>query len=219
MVISGSLMKLLSHFHAKLFGQTFILKVLHLDLVSGGFLLIRCRINRIVAEFKGMFSNLSAFKVGSMFPMESKVSFEGTKSSRFKTRIRRFTVRRNKVSINLNGFWSDDSRKLCMVGTGVGYSKEGYSKEGNLLDLSAVFKLNYLNNGWNWHRLFKRRGRVVAIGRMFGDRNNVYANAYRFIVDEILEFNAELFGAKGQTFGDIDVGSTITWPKTFTNVI
>ncbi|KAF9610904.1 hypothetical protein IFM89_025492 [Coptis chinensis] len=53
-------------------------------------------------------------------------------------------------------------------------------------------------------------GRVVAIGRMLGDRKDVHENAYRFIVDEILEFNAELFGARGQTFGNIDVGSTIT---------
>ncbi|KAF9602670.1 hypothetical protein IFM89_030558 [Coptis chinensis] len=63
------------------------------------------------------------------------------------------------------------------------------------------------------------RGRVVAIGRMLGDREDAHENAYRIIVDEILEFNAELFGARGQTFGDIDVGSTIRWPKVFTNVI
>ncbi|KAF9619438.1 hypothetical protein IFM89_007013 [Coptis chinensis] len=60
-------------------------------------------------------------------------------------------------------------------------------------------------------------GRVVAIGRMLGDREDAHENAYRIIVDEILEFNAELFGARGQTFGDIDVGSTIRWPKVFTN--
>ncbi|KAF9616228.1 hypothetical protein IFM89_029004 [Coptis chinensis] len=53
-------------------------------------------------------------------------------------------------------------------------------------------------------------GRVVAIGRMLGDREDIPENAYRIIVDEILEFNVELFGAKGQTFCDIDVGSTIT---------
>ncbi|KAF9598780.1 hypothetical protein IFM89_031448 [Coptis chinensis] len=62
-------------------------------------------------------------------------------------------------------------------------------------------------------------GRVVAIGRMLGDREDVPENAYRIIVDEILEFNAELFGARGKTFSDIDMGSSITWPKAFTNVI
>ncbi|KAF9616508.1 hypothetical protein IFM89_029969 [Coptis chinensis] len=62
-------------------------------------------------------------------------------------------------------------------------------------------------------------GRVVAIGRMLGDRVEVPENAYRIVVDEILEFHAELFGARGKTFGDIIVGSTVTWPKAFTNVI
>ncbi|KAF9600725.1 hypothetical protein IFM89_011412 [Coptis chinensis] len=65
----------------------------------------------------------------------------------------------------------------------------------------------------------KAWGRVVAIGRMLGDREDVPENAYRIIVDEILEFNAELFGARGKTFSDIDMGSSITWPKAFTNVI
>ncbi|KAL5989880.1 hypothetical protein ACLOJK_010775 [Asimina triloba] len=41
------------------------------------------------------------------------------------------------VTFNLRGFWSETSGKLCMVGTGF-----GYSKEGKLLSLSAVFKLN-----------------------------------------------------------------------------
>ncbi|KAF9592187.1 hypothetical protein IFM89_012681 [Coptis chinensis] len=51
-------------------------------------------------------------------------------------------------------------------------------------------------------------GRVVAIGRMLGDRAEVPENAYRIVVDKILEFHAELFGARGKTFSDIDVGST-----------
>ncbi|KAF9605170.1 hypothetical protein IFM89_014283 [Coptis chinensis] len=61
-------------------------------------------------------------------------------------------------------------------------------------------------------------GRVVAIGRMLGDRAEVPENAYQIVVDEILEFHAELFGARGKTFGDINVGSTVTWLKAFTNV-
>ncbi|KAF9590974.1 hypothetical protein IFM89_000519 [Coptis chinensis] len=65
----------------------------------------------------------------------------------------------------------------------------------------------------------KHGRRVVAIGRMFGDREDVPENAYRIIVDEILEFNAELFGARGKIFSDIDIGSSITWSKAFTIVI
>ncbi|KAF9600719.1 hypothetical protein IFM89_011406 [Coptis chinensis] len=62
-------------------------------------------------------------------------------------------------------------------------------------------------------------GRVIAIGRIFGDQDEVPENTYRILVGEILEFHAELFGARGKAFGDIDVGSTVTWPQAFTNVI
>ncbi|PKA48753.1 hypothetical protein AXF42_Ash018695 [Apostasia shenzhenica] len=44
---------------------------------------------------------------------------------------------RGSVSFDLSGFWSENSGKLCMVGTGSG------SKEGIPLDLSAVFKIRY----------------------------------------------------------------------------
>ncbi|KAF9618635.1 hypothetical protein IFM89_002330 [Coptis chinensis] len=66
--------------------------------------------------------------------------------------------------------------------------------------------------------LAKCSGQSGTIGRMLGDRAEVPENAYRIVVDEILEFHAELFGVRGKTFGDIDVGSTVIWPKTFTNV-
>ncbi|KAL0921251.1 hypothetical protein M5K25_008308 [Dendrobium thyrsiflorum] len=46
--------------------------------------------------------------------------------------------RLGRVSFDLSGFWSEETGKLCLVGTGFGRSKEGIS-----LDLSAVFKLKY----------------------------------------------------------------------------
>ncbi|KAE8702070.1 Ubiquitin-conjugating enzyme 25, putative isoform 1 [Hibiscus syriacus] len=46
--------------------------------------------------------------------------------------------------LNLHGFWSEFSGNLCMVGTG-----PAYSKEGNLLTPSAVFKLRDLRNSSN----------------------------------------------------------------------
>nr|DAD22881.1 TPA_asm: hypothetical protein HUJ06_024344 [Nelumbo nucifera] len=61
--------------------------------------------------------------------------------ARLRPRPPRFPIRRGGVRFSLRGFWSETTGKLCMVGSG-----SGYSKEGNLLDLSAVFKLNYPKN-------------------------------------------------------------------------
>ncbi|KAI4333670.1 hypothetical protein L6164_018450 [Bauhinia variegata] len=52
--------------------------------------------------------------------------------------------RKGLITIRLDGFWSESSGKLCIVGTG-----KAYSKEGNLLDLDAVFKLNNVANSSN----------------------------------------------------------------------
>ncbi|WVZ00502.1 hypothetical protein V8G54_026571 [Vigna mungo] len=49
--------------------------------------------------------------------------------------------RRRHVSFNLEGFWSESSGKVCMVGTG-----SGYSKEGKHLNLHVVFKLDNVFN-------------------------------------------------------------------------
>ncbi|KAK6946721.1 Protein of unknown function DUF2921 [Dillenia turbinata] len=46
---------------------------------------------------------------------------------------------KGNVAFKLHGFWSDSSGKLCMVGTG-----SGYSEEGKLLNLETVLKLNYV---------------------------------------------------------------------------
>ncbi|KAJ1401894.1 hypothetical protein SESBI_28418 [Sesbania bispinosa] len=52
--------------------------------------------------------------------------------------------RRSYVTFKLDGFWSESSGKVCMVGTG-----SGYSKTGNTLNLDAVFKLNNVFNASN----------------------------------------------------------------------
>ncbi|XP_047165371.1 uncharacterized protein LOC124834666 [Vigna umbellata] len=49
--------------------------------------------------------------------------------------------RRRHVSFKLEGFWSESSGKVCMVGTG-----SGYSKEGKHLNLDVVFKLDNVFN-------------------------------------------------------------------------
>ncbi|ESW21373.1 hypothetical protein PHAVU_005G065300 [Phaseolus vulgaris] len=50
---------------------------------------------------------------------------------------RQHRYRRRHVSFRLEGFWSESSGKVCMVGTG-----SGYSKEGKHLNLDIVFKLD-----------------------------------------------------------------------------
>jgi len=48
---------------------------------------------------------------------------------------------RRHVSFKLEGFWSESSGKVCMVGTG-----SGYSKEGKHLNLDVVFNLDHVFN-------------------------------------------------------------------------
>ncbi|KAE9456412.1 hypothetical protein C3L33_11685, partial [Rhododendron williamsianum] len=50
-------------------------------------------------------------------------------------------TRRNSLKFALDGFWSQYSGKLCMVG-----SASWYSNGGNLINLDAVLKLNYPMN-------------------------------------------------------------------------
>ncbi|KAI4322936.1 hypothetical protein L6164_022584 [Bauhinia variegata] len=52
--------------------------------------------------------------------------------------------RRPLMDIKVDGFWSESSGKLCMVGTGT-----GYSKAGNLLHLGVVFRLYNVFNSSN----------------------------------------------------------------------
>ncbi|XP_073006483.1 uncharacterized protein [Typha latifolia] len=60
---------------------------------------------------------------------------------RVRPRIPHSFSRRAKATFELDGFWSESSGFLCMVGNGVGRSKQGSS-----VDLAAVFKLNYKKN-------------------------------------------------------------------------
>ncbi|XVE80145.1 hypothetical protein DITRI_Ditri14bG0115800 [Diplodiscus trichospermus] len=48
---------------------------------------------------------------------------------------------RNPFNLKLHGFWSQSSGKLCMVGTG-----SAYLKEGTVLDPAAVLKLHNIKN-------------------------------------------------------------------------
>ncbi|KAL5708263.1 hypothetical protein ACHQM5_019079 [Ranunculus cassubicifolius] len=61
-------------------------------------------------------------------------------------------------------------------------------------------------------------GQVVAWGRTRNDRDGVSENAYNIVFGGFFDFDAELFGANGQTFCDINIGETIQWLKVLTTI-
>ncbi|KAK1274682.1 hypothetical protein QJS04_geneDACA012838 [Acorus gramineus] len=71
------------------------------------------------------------------FGNSSLVSVEGRSPRRPRTRA---FVQRGRVRFDLRGYWSTATGRLCMVGSAL-----AGSGEGNVLDLSAVLKLNYPN--------------------------------------------------------------------------
>lgn len=56
------------------------------------------------------------------------------------------------------------------------------------------------------------RGRVVASGRLMSDNMGVSQEHVKVIVDHIDIHGAELFD-DDRTFGDIQLGEIIVWPK------
>ncbi|PIA26954.1 hypothetical protein AQUCO_08400012v1 [Aquilegia coerulea] len=103
------------------------------------------------------------FRVGSVNVIPtvfSNFTYVQSKPARFKTSRHRFPLRlSNRLRFTMNGFWSESSGKLCMVGTGIGYSKQG----NNILDLSAVFKINYPRNSTIFTSL--ATGSLVSVDR------------------------------------------------------
>ncbi|KAJ0102575.1 hypothetical protein Patl1_04666 [Pistacia atlantica] len=86
-------------------------------------------------EQDGVFS-IEGFLV---FPSQSTYYYLGNvTTSHFGTGVLR---RRRSISFSLEGFWSKSSGKLCMVGKGY-----IYTKEGKILNLQAVLKLSNLRN-------------------------------------------------------------------------
>ncbi|KAI4322939.1 hypothetical protein L6164_022586 [Bauhinia variegata] len=91
--------------------------------------------------------NIKATGVSGLFKIEASLSFRSSypynyeENSTYGPRHhyhRRFTI------LRLDGFWSEPSGKLCMIGIGT-----GYSKAGNLLHLDAVFRLHNVFNSSN----------------------------------------------------------------------
>jgi len=88
--------------------------------------------------------------------------------------------RTNFVTFKLQGFWSKSSGKVCMVGTGIGYSKTGDS-----LNLVAVFKLNNVFNSSIVTSLVT--GSLESLSSEKGDEKDHYFEAISLIM--LLEEN------------------------------
>lgn len=89
-----------------------------------------------------------------LFKIHGTVSFRSTPNSvyvrgnfSFSTKRSSYGQRhlhRSYLTFKLDGFWSESSGKVCLVGKG-----SGYSRTGNTLDLDAVFKLQNVFNASN----------------------------------------------------------------------
>ncbi|KAK3005689.1 hypothetical protein RJ639_017615 [Escallonia herrerae] len=74
------------------------------------------------------------FSSSNLFYLMSNLTPRSPTHSRFRARL-------GSLSFQLNGLWSQSSGKLCVVGSGSWYTKEGYH-----LNLDAVLKLNFAKN-------------------------------------------------------------------------
>ncbi|KAI4333669.1 hypothetical protein L6164_018449 [Bauhinia variegata] len=97
--------------------------------------------------------NVRATDVSGLFKIEASLSFRTSYPYYYEENFSNGSwsqygpenhYHRRMTTIRLDGFWSESSGKLCMVGTG-----KAYSKKGNLLDLDAVFKLNNVADSSN----------------------------------------------------------------------
>ncbi|XP_077251047.1 uncharacterized protein LOC143890297 [Tasmannia lanceolata] len=78
------------------------------------------------------------FRGGSLYAISGNRTAGRSLYNRRPRRIPRTFRRRGRLSLELEGFWSESTGKFCLIGSGF-----GYSKLGNSHDLSVVVKLNY----------------------------------------------------------------------------
>ncbi|XP_059444183.1 uncharacterized protein LOC132176078 [Corylus avellana] len=89
-------------------------------------------------------------EVPGLFKLEGRLTFPSANKYNkmedfsYPRQVYYSTSERSSVSFKLEGFWSESKGDLCMVG-----SASAYTKEGNLLDLSAVLKLHNLISSTN----------------------------------------------------------------------
>ncbi|KAF5182650.1 hypothetical protein FRX31_027763, partial [Thalictrum thalictroides] len=65
-------------------------------------------------------------------------------------------------------------------------------------------------------KLLSIGGRLVAYGTI---ATNSDGTTYKVMIDEVEDWDAELFGVIGKTFRDTDIGDTIEWPTILTRLL
>ncbi|CAL0310652.1 unnamed protein product [Lupinus luteus] len=85
-----------------------------------------------------------ATQVSNLFEVKAIVSFRSTTNTYNISYSGGIRIRRGYLSFKLEGFWSESSGEICMVGT-----SSGYSRRGNSLNVDAVFKLSNVFNASN----------------------------------------------------------------------
>ncbi|WRX29506.1 Protein of unknown function DUF2921 - like 4 [Theobroma cacao] len=96
--------------------------------------------NRILDPKITRISNLLSFETRYVY----QTNADGVSKITGSLTLYRSYYLRSSFNLKLHGFWSESSGKLCMVGIG-----SAYSKEGDPFPLSAVFKLSNLKNSSN----------------------------------------------------------------------
>ncbi|KAF5194714.1 hypothetical protein FRX31_015699, partial [Thalictrum thalictroides] len=65
------------------------------------------------------------------------------------------------------------------------------------------------------HKLLSIGGKLVAYGTIATNSDDT---TYKVMIDEVEDWDAELFGVIGKTFIDTDIGDTIEWPTILTRL-
>ncbi|KAK2369498.1 putative DUF2921 family protein [Trifolium repens] len=99
----------------------------------------------------------------NIFKIEGTISFRSTIIDSYKNRHRRQI---GYLTFKLDGFWSQSSGKVCMVGKGKGVSKKG----DDSLNLDVVLKLNNVFNSSNITTLIS--GSLESLSSEKGDDKN-----------------------------------------------
>ncbi|KAK7272533.1 hypothetical protein RJT34_29189 [Clitoria ternatea] len=99
-------------------------------------------------SFKLSQRNTHATQIPNVFKVEGTISFRSTNAFRNGDGSYyyqgHYGFRGGYLAFKLDGFWSESSGKVCMVGT-----SHGYSRKGNSLNVNAVFKLYNVFNASN----------------------------------------------------------------------
>ncbi|KAK4255796.1 hypothetical protein QN277_008747 [Acacia crassicarpa] len=122
----------------KLKPSSFPLPQLHTGYFKGGEKILQTSFSWLQNGFSLQTNKVHQTQTSGLFKVEASLKFISNND-------RYYSSRSKVIVFKLDGFWSESSGRLCMVGKGKGYSKDG----DFLHDLDAVFTLSNLFNSSN----------------------------------------------------------------------